>query len=151
MASPLSASPLPGGIIADPSLWRASVDGSALPNPGKIGLGVVLHSPDGRCFEYASQVKESGCNNEAELYALCEALRLAHDAGARRLVVSGDSDFVVQHLQGTATTAILRLQALLQQARELMATFDMVRLVWVPRHRNADANRLARGALGLSS
>ncbi len=148
---PAKAKPTTPLIPADPTLWQAWVDGSAVPNPGKIGIGIVLYSPTGVCIEHSSQVPPGGCNNEAELYALCQALRLASEAGATNLVVTGDSDFVVQHLQGSAITAIPRLHTLLQQARDLMADFVTIRLVWVPRHRNTAANDLARAALGLAS
>ena len=31
--------------------WQVWFDGSALPNPGKIGIGAVLIAPDGRSEE----------------------------------------------------------------------------------------------------
>lgn len=135
----------------DSGQWRAWYDGSALPNPGKIGLGAIVEAPDGRRLQHSSPAKHSGCNNEAELYALCAVLDLAFAAGARRLVATGDSDFVVQHLQGKATTHIERLCALLAAAQERIARFEAVDLRWVPRHRNEEANLLARRALGLEA
>ena len=87
-----------------------------MPNPGKIGIGVLLLAPDGRREEKSVLLNISGCNNEAELHALCAALELAATAGARQLVLRGDSD---------------------------------VALIWIPRHRNGDADRLSRQALGL--
>ena len=129
--------------------WLAWFDGAALPNPGKIGLGAVLVSPDGERLERAELPGCCGCNNEAELLALCAVLKLAHGAGARRVVVRGDSDFVVRHLQGCATTQIDRLLPLLASSRELLQEFEHVELLWIPRHRNRDADRLSRQALGL--
>lgn len=75
---------------------------------------------------------------------------MAYSAGARQITLTGDSDFVVQHLQGKASTAVPRFQTLLQHTRALMARFEQVDLHWVPRHRNTEANALARRALGLS-
>lgn len=66
-------------------------------------------------------------------------------------MVTGDSDFVVQHLQGKATTRIERLCTLLAAAQERIARFEAVDLRWVPRHRNEEANLLARQALGLAA
>ena len=131
--------------------WLAWYDGSALPNPGKIGLGAIVQSPSGQRFERTKLARQEGCNNEAELYALCEALDLAYAAGARKLLVTGDSDFVVQHLRGKASTKIERLLVLLQKAATMMADFENIELVWVPRHRNEAANLLARSALGLAA
>lgn len=135
----------------DADQWQAWYDGSALPNPGKIGLGAIVEAPDGRRLQHSAPASHSGCNNEAELYALCAVLDLAYAAGARRLVATGDSDFVVQHLQGKATTRIERLCALLAAAQERIARFEAVDLRWVPRHRNEEANLLARQALGLAA
>jgi ribonuclease HI len=131
--------------------WRAWYDGSALPNPGKIGLGAIVEAPDGRLWRHSAAASRSGCNNEAELHALCAVLDLAFDAGARHLLATGDSDFVVQHLQGPASTKIERLNTLLAEARGRIARFDSVELRWVPRHRNQEANLLARQALGLTA
>lgn len=148
MADHLSIPPSPEQSPAE-TLWLAWYDGSALPNPGRIGLGAIVQAPDGQRLERSSLPGRHGCNNEAELYALYDVLTLAYAAGARQLVATGDSDFVVQHLQGTANTNIERLNHLIENARRLMACFDSVRLVWVPRHRNQEANVLARQALGL--
>lgn len=132
-------------------VWQAWFDGAACPNPGRIGLGAVLLAPDGRRFEHARIAADSGCNNEAELLALCELLELAHSEGARHLAVCGDSDFVVAHLLGANTTQVVRFAAPLARARQLLSGFASVSLKWVPRHRNRDADRLSRGALGLST
>lgn len=139
-----------GGLPDLPAdYWRASFDGAALPNGGKIGLGAVLVSPDGRRRESSRLAGCGGCGNEAELLALCEALGLAHAAGARRLLIQGDSDFAVRHAQGLSVTAVPRFAPLLDRAQELLRLFEHVVLRWVPRHRNGDADRLSRRALAL--
>ena len=134
---------------ADHPEWQAWFDGSALPNPGRIGLGALLRGPGGQQLEYSGMAAEGGCNNEAELLALGKALEMARDAGACHLVVRGDSDFAVRHLRGEAHTSVAHLQALILQMQPLLAAFTSVRLEWIPRHRNPDADRLSRAALGL--
>lgn len=134
---------------ADEEVWQAWFDGSALPNPGKIGIGAVVLSPAGERLEKSSLTGHHGCNNQAELYALCAALELAHGAGAKRLRVQGDSDVVVRYVNGTDSTAIAELNALVAQAQAWLGRFESVQLRWVPRHRNGDADRLSRQALGL--
>ncbi|AWI81474.1 ribonuclease H [Parazoarcus communis] len=129
--------------------WLGWFDGAALPNPGKLGLGVVLQSPDGSRVEFSERGEGTGCSNEAELQALCAALSLAHAAGVQRLVLSGDSDFAVRHAAGSAHTAVPRLMALIDKVQALAGLFEAVVWQWVPRHRNGDADRLSRGALGL--
>lgn len=129
--------------------WQAWFDGSALPNPGKIGIGAVVLAPDGRRFEKSAALGVHGCNNQAELHALCAALELAHNAGAQHLLVRGDSDVAIRYVNGPDSTEIAPLQALVAQARERLRHFEEVQLSWVPRHRNGEADRLCRQALGL--
>lgn len=120
-----------------------------MPNPGKIGVGVLLVAPDGSRSEKSALTGGSGCNNEAELHALCTALEMAAAAGARRLLLRGDSDVALRYVRGPDGTQIARLLVLIARAGELLRSFDEVQLVWIPRHRNADADRLSRRALGL--
>lgn len=129
--------------------WQAWCDGSALPNPGKIGVGVVLMAPDGRCSEKSQLLNVSGCNNEAELHALCAALEMAAAAGARKLLLRGDSDVAIRCVRGPDSTQIARLSLLVGAVRDWLPRFDKVQIVWIPRHRNRDADRLSRQALGL--
>lgn len=129
--------------------WLAWFDGAALPNPGKMGIGVVLVSPDGQHADRSGLIGGSGCNNEAELHALCIALEMASGAGAQRLIVRGDSDVAVRYVNGPDSTDIARLAVLVRQARNWLPRFEAIQLVWIPRHRNAEADRLSRQALGL--
>ncbi len=114
-----------------------------------MGLGVVLLSPDGARREQSGLAPGHGCNNEAELHALCLALDLALAAGSRQILVHGDSDVAVRYVTGVDSTAVARLRPLIARAREGLARFDEARLLWLPRHRNAEADRLSRLALGL--
>ncbi len=109
----------------------------------------MLLAPDGERRERSLLAAGNGCNNEAELHALCLAIDLAQAAGARRIELRGDSDVAVRYVTGADETSVVRLLPLIARARDGMATFDAARLIWVPRHRNAEADRLSRLALGL--
>ncbi len=147
---------------APSSTWQIWFDGCALPNPGRIGLGALLVSPQGKRIELSSPAGRSGCSNEAELIALCAALEHAGGLGARHICIRGDSDdlalvdeqaelarLVEIHLRGEQRTAIAPLLELVVRTEALLARFESVSLEWVPRHRNRDADRLSRAALGL--
>ena len=116
-----------------------------------MGLGVVLVAPDGERREHSALAPGHGCNNESELHALCLAIELAVAAGARRLILRGDSDLAVRYVTGVDSTAVVRLLPLIARAREGLMQFDDAHLLWLPRHRNADADRLSRQALGLAA
>lgn len=130
-------------------VWQGWFDGSALPNPGRIGIGIVLQAPDGSVCERSLLAGASGCNNEAELHALCALLEMARERGLRRLLVHGDSDVAVRYVSGAEVTGIERLGQLISRAQQLLGDFDEISLRWVPRHRNSAADGLSRRALGL--
>jgi ribonuclease HI len=129
--------------------WRAWCDGTACPNPGRIGLGAVLLAPDGREFPLSEASVHHGCNNEAEARALLATLELALSLGALRLRVHSDSDVIVRLAQDAHTTEAVRLAPLLAQLRERLGCFEWVELKWLPQHRNQVADHLARQAIGL--
>ena len=132
-------------------VWQAWFDGAALPNPGKIGIGAVLIAPDGERHEHSIKTTLNGCSNEAELHAVIAAMELALAANCRRLRLHGDSQVAIRHVAGEETTEIPRLIALITKAQQLVAQFNVLQLKWIPRHRNAIADRLSREALGLGA
>jgi hypothetical protein len=78
-----------------------------------MGLGVVLLSPDGDRRERSCLAQGHGCNNEAELHALCLAIDLALAAGRGGSELRGDSDVAVRYVTGVASTAVARLLPLI--------------------------------------
>ena len=141
-----------------PSPWVIHCDGSAWPNPGRMGLGALLMGPDGTVRHQISEATTfTGCNNEAELRALLRALQwLQGEAAAATTAVQviSDSSVLVEQLAppaGAPTLApIARLAPLFDEARTVLQRFAQVDLQWVPRHRNGAADALARAALGLA-
>jgi ribonuclease HI len=134
--------------------WIAHCDGSAVPNPGRMAVGGVIISPSGQVHTLSRALHAVGCNNEAELCALMAALKEAHGMGARQVQLFTDSSIVVEQLRARPEQAqpvrpIERLTAMFLEARVLIEAFDEVLLTWVPRHRNSQADALARAALGL--
>ncbi len=128
--------------------WRVHIDGSAVPNPGRMAIGAVILSPGGQCHRLSEALQASGCNNEAELRALIAALRKLSDLHADRLAIFTDSSILVEQLSPARRPCrpIARLAPLFDSARALLAGFEQVRLHWVPRHRNTEADALARAA-----
>ncbi len=135
--------------IAQAGIWLGWFDGAALPNPGKIGIGIVLTSPTGIRHESSVRLPAEGCSNEAELHALVAALEFARTLGVQKLRLHGDSQVAITHVAGQQRTGIARLVTLIERGQGLLAGFDEIELIWVPRHRNAEADRLSRAALGL--
>ena len=141
-------------MTADPAHWVVYCDGSAVPNPGRMGLGAVLVGPDGAAQHHISEATTfTGCNNEAELRALLRALQWLEPqvvATATTVQVLSDSSVLVEQLGKQAVAPIERLAPLFDEARRVLQRFAQVDLQWVPRHRNGAADALARAALGLA-
>lgn len=132
--------------------WQVWCDGTALPNPGDIGIGVVVVDPAGVRHELSKKSELRGCNNEAEGSALVAALEFALELGAGTGVgvdVVCDSSIVVEQTVGDKRTDVARLAVIFARARLLLARFDDVTVTNVPRRRNAEADALARKAVGL--
>ena len=129
--------------------WIAYCDGTAMPNPGRIGLGAVLTAPDGTRHILSQTTRDPGCNNEAEARALLATLQELQRRGAATLRVHCDNSVVVEQVCGNAARPIPRLAGLFAEVRTLLDSFDQATLVWIPRHRNGEADALARAALGL--
>jgi ribonuclease HI len=136
------------------AFWVVHCDGSAVPNPGRMAVGAVITSPSGQVHPLSRALHAVGCNNEAELRALMAALSEAQALGARQVKLFTDNSILVEQLGDSLDRAlparpIERLEALFMEARVLMRGFDQVCLNWVPRHRNGQADALARAALGM--
>jgi len=143
-------------VAAELARWVIHCDGSAVPNPGRMGLGAVLQSPDGAVQHHISEATTfTGCNNEAELRALMRALQwlaqeLQVDTASTTVQVVSDSSVLVEQLGAMVAPPIARLAPLLNEVRSVLRRFAKVDLQWVPRHRNGAADTLARAALGLA-
>jgi ribonuclease HI len=124
-------------------------DGTASPNPGRMGIGCLLLAPDGSEHRLSRALPGSGCNNEAEGSALLAGLQLAASLGAENLTVAGDSRALIDYLQPGAPATVPRLQTLLDQLQAALSGFAAYHCCWVPRHHNQAADALARQALGL--
>lgn len=129
--------------------WQLYCDGTALPNPGRIGIGVLLVAPDGTRHT-VSRALGNGCNNEAEARALLAGLEEAARLGAATLEVHSDSRVLVDHLGGSQRVRVAALARLLDELGLALARAGSPPLRWLPRHRNQAADALARAALGLA-
>ena len=114
-----------------------------------MGLGAVVTSPGGSQHPISIAAEDRGCNNEAELRALMAAMQYAGQQGATQLLIHCDNSVVVRQLTGTATEPFLRLAPLFDEVRAELRSFESTQLVWIPRHRNREADALARAAVGL--
>jgi len=123
-------------------------DGGSRGNPGPAGFGCVVFSAD-RATVLAEHKQFIGqtTNNVAEYRGLIAGLEEARRLGADEVAVAMDSKLVVEQMSGRWKVKHPGLAELHQQARALASTFDGVTFGWIPRERNAHADRLANEAM----
>jgi ribonuclease HI len=143
----VDAAPAPAPLPSEPG-WLMHFDGACMPrNPGGVAAygyqvlrdGRVVHEGHG----LAAPPGPGATNNVAEFTGLLEGLRWLKANGARDVLVRGDSDLVVETMSGKKSLRAPHLLPLRDEARRLLAQIDG-RLEWVPRERNAEADRLSR-------
>ncbi len=129
------------------SAWLAWFDGSAHPNPGKIGIGALITGPDGQRMEICLRAG-IGNSSVAEYRALIAVLEALAPLQPAQVLIHGDSLVIIDDMrQGGAGAK--GLQGERERARALMAQMNDVQLRWIPRHRNAAADRLSQQAIAL--
>jgi ribonuclease HI len=75
-------------------------------------------------------------------------LKLSREYGIQRIRVYIDSELVVDQLNGVSAVRQAHLRELHEVTSGLVALFASIRISWVPREMNAEADRLVRDALG---
>lgn len=116
-------------------------------NPAQGAIGVVLRDPDGHLIAEISESIGSAINTVAEYRALIEGLKLARSRGIQRIRVFLDSELVVDQVNGRAKVGKKHIRPLHAEACSLLQEFPNIRISWIPRKWNAEADALATKAL----
>jgi len=122
-------------------------DGLAAPNPGEITGGSILFSPKGEVFFERGDYLGYGTNNQAEYYGLLYGLKTANKIGVRSLLIEGDSNLIVNQIQGTWKSKDETLVALRNKCLAEIRKFDFVAIRHVYRTENKKADFLTNEAL----
>jgi probable phosphoglycerate mutase len=124
-------------------------DGGSRGNPGPAGFGSVVK--DAATGEVLAEVSESlgtTTNNVAEYSGLIAGLRAAAGlAPGADIEVRMDSKLVVEQMAGRWKIKHPGLRPLAAQAQQAARPLGRVTYTWVPRARNAHADRLANQAM----
>jgi broad specificity phosphatase PhoE/ribonuclease HI len=124
-------------------------DGGSRGNPGPAGCGALV--TDAQTGEVLAEVSESlgvASNNVAEYSGLIAGLRAAGELSPGADVqVRMDSKLVVGQMSGRWQIKDPKLSKLAEAARQAAGRLGQVSYAWVPRARNARADRLANQAM----
>jgi ribonuclease HI len=131
-------------------------DGASEPNPGPSGSAYVIFSPvetdeNGdsvrRVIQEGFIYSPHATNNEAEYNSLILGLTKALELGITELDVEGDSNLVVNQVQGLWKVKVPRLVPLQSKANKLLWKLKKWTVKHIPREENTDADRLSKEAL----
>jgi probable phosphoglycerate mutase len=114
---------------------------------GIAAIGALLRTPRLAAVAEISEAIGPATHNVAEYRALIEGLKLARDRGIERIRVYMDSELVVDQMSGDSAVRQTHLRELHEVARALVAQFASIRISWVPREMNVEADRLVKKAL----
>ena len=124
-------------------------DGGSRGNPGPAGYGAVVR--DAATGEVLAEVSDSlgrATNNVAEYSGLIAGLRAAaRIARGADVEVRMDSKLVVEQMSGRWQIKHPDMRPLAARARDAARALGRVSYTWVPRSRNAHADRLANQAI----
>lgn len=124
-------------------------DGGSRGNPGPAGYGaLVKDAATGRVLAEVAEALGRTTNNVAEYRGLIAGLRAAAAVSkAASVEVRMDSKLVVEQMSGRWKIKHPDMIPLAREAREVASGLSSVRYTWVPRARNAHADRLANEAM----
>jgi ribonuclease H / adenosylcobalamin/alpha-ribazole phosphatase len=124
-------------------------DGGSRGNPGPAGYGALVRDPaTGQILTELCDSLGTTTNNVAEYSGLVAGLRAAADlAPGADVEVRMDSKLVVEQMSGRWKIKDPNLRSLASSAQDEARRLGRVTYVWVPRARNADADRLANQAM----
>jgi probable phosphoglycerate mutase len=123
-------------------------DGGSRGNPGPAGYGAVVRDADtGEVLAERAASIGRATNNVAEYQGLLAGLRAALDLDPASVEVRMDSKLVVEQMSGRWKVRHPDLAPLHAEGVALVRRLPQVRFGWVPRERNAYADRLANEAM----
>lgn len=118
------------------------------PNPGPSACAAVAYDSAGNKIAEAGNLLGIATNNIAEWEGLLLGLRMADSLGATRLSIRGDSQLIINQLQGIWGCKDPKLGERRDQALRLLTRFPQWEALWVRREANREADAKVRETLG---
>ena len=122
-------------------------DGGARGNPGPGGAGIVLKDEGGNTIKEIGKYLGNCTNNEAEYLALIMGLKVAKEAGAKRVTCYLDSELIVKQLNGLYKVKNERMRIYYDKVLEFEEDFMDIDYKHIPRDENNEADTLVNEAL----
>ena len=122
--------------------YTGAFDGSAKPNPGNMKIGGWIATPTRKIISEFSEEIGYGTANEAEYRACIRLLEKCIELGIKWISVRGDSELVVNQINGVSKTKDPKMKMLKSKVVELCNGINLT-IAHVPRKYNTMADRLS--------
>lgn len=126
------------------------VDGASRGNPGKAGVGVIVYDDRKNILKEIKQYLGKTTNNVAEYIALIYGLQEGLIQQSKYLTVYMDSELVVKQMKGDYRIKNELLKLFSRQVEHLREGFEEVKIKYIEREKNREADRLANQAIDMS-
>ena len=126
--------------------YTLNFDGASRGNPGPAGIGAVIFH-NGKEIWASCQYIGTKTNNQSEYSALILGLKEALTRDIRQIHVYGDSQLVINQINGIYKVKNVGLQELYQEVQGLRAQFEMIVFTHIYREFNKRADHLSNMAL----
>jgi ribonuclease HI len=122
-------------------------DGGARGNPGPAAGAAILFDANYRQIDKICKYLGKTTNNQAEYTGLLLGLALAHQHGAKNILVKMDSELVVKQIIGEYRIKDASLKILAAKANKMLTEFAQYNFEHVRREKNKDADALVNKTL----
>ncbi|XP_070667874.1 uncharacterized protein [Malus domestica] len=135
-----------GMVETRDNYWTMYFDGSS--TSSSAGVGVIIQSPNHDRWYFSLKLDFDCTNNQAEYEGLIIGLGLLHDLRATRALVLGDSELVINQLNGSFRCMSCTLAPYHMVASYLAESFDGITFEHISWIHNTNADKLAQIASG---
>jgi ribonuclease HI len=126
---------------AEDQIWKMSFDGAACREGARAGVWINHPKGDSKLCSY--KLVFECTNNMAEYEALILGLKVLKELGAKRIVVHGDSELIINQIKGIYQEKHPRLRAYRNLVLDLLEEFPECNLSTIPREQNQVVDALA--------
>ncbi|KAM2674247.1 hypothetical protein EV2_015464 [Malus domestica] len=122
--------------------WTMYFDGSS--TSSSAGVGIVIQSPNHDRWYFLLKLDFECTNNQAEYEALIIDLGILHDLRATRALILGNSELVINQLNGSFRCMSCTLAPYQMAASYLVECFNGIIFEHISRIHNTDTDELAQ-------
>jgi ribonuclease HI len=124
-------------------------DGACEPNPGEMGIGVVVYNDKNEKVIELSEKCGAGTNIKAEYNAIIRGLEELSKIYTDELLIKGDLELAIKQLNNEWKVKQNDIVPLFNKVKELEKKFQSVEYKWNKREENKEADLLSAKSLGL--